>query len=110
MKTYKEFCELVNSYKKAFKKCNVNASMLCDLQNNYVITETITYKEGRKVSRHETKVISAEYFGNVLTAVLFFNDRIEKGYTMAGYLPVKLTAVSPDKKTRVIREYAYMCK
>jgi hypothetical protein len=110
MKTYTEFCELVNSYKKAFKKCNVNASVLCDLQNNYVITETITYKEGRKVSSRETKVISTEYFGNVLTAALFFNDRIEKAYTIAGYIPVKLTAVSPDKKTRVIREYTYTCK
>ena len=110
MKTYNEFHELVNSYKKAFKKCNVNASVLSDLQNNYIISETITYKEGRKVTSRETKVISAEYFGNVLTAVLFFNDRIEKGYTMAGYLPVKLTAISPDKKTRVIREYTYMCK
>ena len=96
--------------KKAFRKCNVNAGVLSDLQNNYIISETITYKEGRKISRHETKVISAEYFGNVLTAVLFFNDRIEKAYTIAGYIPVKLTAISPDKKTRVIREYAYMCK
>lgn len=34
-------------------------------------------------------------------------ERIERNYTCAGYAPVKLTSISPDKKQKTIRKFEY---
>lgn len=34
-------------------------------------------------------------------------ETVQKGYTCAGYVVVKLTSTSPDKETKVVREYKF---
>ena len=110
MKTYQDFENMVYRYNKEFKKCNVNASKLCELQEHYTITEKCTKKDGRKIVEQNEKVISAEWYANVITGIGFFHDRVEKAYTMPGYLAVRLTAKNPYSDERVIREYTFQPK
>lgn len=110
MKTYQDFENMVYRYNKEFKKCNINASKLCELQEHYTITEKYTKKDGRKIITQNEKVISAEWYANVITGIGFFHDRVEKAYTMAGYLAVRLTAKNPYSNERVIREYSFQPK
>jgi len=35
------------------------------------------------------------------------SETVERSYTSAGYLVTKLTSTSPDKQTKVIREYKF---
>lgn len=107
MRTYNDFADLVALYRNSFKKCNVTASTLCNLQSNYTITEKLTRKEGRKITQQKTENVSAEYFAYVIASVGFFHDRVEKAYTMPGYLSVKFTAKNPYANESVIREYAF---
>lgn len=107
MKTYQEFYQLVSSYKKSFDKCNVTASRLMDLQNNYTITETYTHKAGRKVIEKKTENVTAEFYANVISGCSFFNDRVSKAYTMAGYIAVRFSAKNPYANETVIREYTF---
>ena len=35
------------------------------------------------------------------------SETVQRSYTSAGYLVTKLTSVSPDRQTKVIREYKF---
>lgn len=110
MKTYQDFENMIYRYKSSFRKCNVNASKLCELQECYTITEMYTKKDGRKIVDQEEKEVSAEYFANVISSVGFFHDRIERAYAMPGYIAVRFTAKNPYSNERVIREYSFQPK
>lgn len=107
MKSFTEFQSLVNGYKKSFTKCNVTASRLMDLQNNYTITDTITKKAGRKIVSKETKTVAAEYYGNVVSGCSFFDYRVSKAYTMAGYIAVRFSAKNPYADETFIHEFTF---
>ena len=104
---FKDFKEVEQNYKKAFTKCNVTASKLYDLQENYTITETKTEYHGRRIVSQETETITAWSLACVVSGCGFFRDRVTKSYTMAGYIVTRLSAKSPDGITRVVREYKY---
>lgn len=54
-------------------------------------------------------VWTPENYNNNLSFVPVFGDRVEWGYTMAGYLPVKITSTRPDggKKSVFSIEFLY---
>jgi len=104
------FTEIVNRYPKEFKKAGVNANILGDLDRNYEITESVTELNGRKVVFSTTNTINAEYYANSISAIGWFKDRVTRSYTMAGYIATRLSALSPDKKTRIVREYRFNYK
>lgn len=110
MKTYTDFDNMIYRYKSSFKKCNVNASKLCELQECYTITEKKIVKHGRKITSQEEEIVSAEYYANVISSIGFFHDRVEKAYAMPGYLAVRFTAKNPYSDERVIREYTFQPK
>lgn len=108
--SYPALCDTVSRYKKPFKKCNLTAGKLDDLQKNYIIRETITKKENGKVIKEETKIIDIEYYINVISSAAFFHDHVTLSYSIAGMLPYRLKAISPDKSITVCRYYDYECK
>lgn len=110
MKTYTDYESIISRYNKEFKKCNVSASKLCELQECYIITEKYTKKDGRKVTEQEEKTVSAEWYANVISSIGFFHDRVEKGYAMPGYLALRFTTKNPYTNERIIREYSFQPK
>ena len=60
----------------------------------------------------ETKqeVIKFEEYFNYISSVDFFRglggtERVTQGYTFAGYIPVQLTSISPEKNIKIIRKF-----
>ena len=64
----------------------------------------------RKSDSEETSEIEFNEYFNYLSSVEFFKnlggtERVEKGYTISGYVPTKLTSISPNKDTKIIRSF-----
>lgn len=108
-KEYAWFKDIEKQYSKEFKRAGITADKLYSLQEYYTITETKTEYRGtsRKPVSEETEIITAYNLACIVSGIGFFNDRIGKNYTMAGYMPVRLTAVSPDKSRKIVRRYDY---
>lgn len=83
-------------------------------------TQTITqtteryYKDGKawKLDDTETEAVDLKTVQRIADSVKFFrrlggSETLIKGYTCAGYNPVKLTSTSPDKTARTIRTFNY---
>lgn len=85
---------------------------------NYVIlmekktfTRTASGK-GWKSKPDEVKrsVFTPTQYNNFLSFVPIWNDRVEKSYTCAGYLPVKVTSTSPDGSTKSVAWFEFVYK
>ena len=106
--------EEFKGYKEEIKKCGLSLYDLDNIAANYKVTMTQeTYKKlGRKYfpkkpTETETQEISARQLACYLSSISFFNDRVEKNYTTAGYVVTKLTSISPDKEIKIIRKIRY---
>jgi hypothetical protein len=58
----------------------------------------------------EEKEIKFEEYFNYLSSIEFFKnlggyERVEKTYTYKGYIPTKLTSISPDKNIKIVRSF-----
>lgn len=60
----------------------------------------------------ERKQVDEEYYNNIFnkSTLSFFRslggtERVTKGYTIEGYIPVQLTSISPKKETKIIRKF-----
>lgn len=67
-----------------------------------------------KASDVEEKVIDDEFYRNMCDekALAFFrrlggSEVVERGYTCAGYLMVKLMSTSPSRDERIVREFTF---
>lgn len=76
-------------------------------------TETY-YKNGKawELGGTETEIVDLKTVERIADSVRFFRrlggtERIERGYTCAGYKPVKLTSTSPNKIGRTVRKFNY---
>ena len=106
--------EEFKGYKEEIKKCGLSLYDLDNIAVNYKITMTkeIYEKLGRKnfprkATETETVEINARQLACYLSSISFFNDRVEKNYTTAGYIATKLTCTSPDKEIKIIRRFKY---
>ena len=104
--------EIFKNYEKELKNFNLSLSDLDNMGNNYIIT--LTQKTFEKLGRKSfpikptedlIDIIPAEYYVNYLISVSFFHDRIKKAYTFLGFIPVELACISPDKQTRIVRQF-----
>jgi hypothetical protein len=84
---------------------------------------TITLNEIRQEKNPNTKttyltvyntveVISEQQYNNYINSIPFFrrlggSETVVRAYTCAGYKVYKLTSKSPDKQTKVIREFKF---
>ena len=74
-------------------------------------------KKGTKwvLENTEEEIISSSNYNNVFNSTQWFknlggSERVYKNYTCAGYIPTKLTSISPDKQIKIIRRYSFSSK
>ena len=65
--------------------------------------------KSKPVSAGKAEITEEEY-KNIIGSVSFFRnlggyERVIKGYTCEGYIPVRLISISPNKETKIIRYF-----
>ena len=58
----------------------------------------------------DKEIISPKKFELIISSIPFFRDlggseRVTKGYTVAGYIPVELSSISPSRETKIVRSF-----
>ena len=56
------------------------------------------------------EIISPKKFELIISSIPFFRDlggseRVTKGYTVAGFIPVELSSISPSRETKIVRSF-----
>ena len=102
------------------KKINMyglNESILKGLEEYKITLTTERYERtssGKSWKKNPVEsnksIINSENFKNIISSIPFFrnlggSERVTKGYTIAGYIPVELSSTSPDKKTKIVRKF-----
>lgn len=64
----------------------------------------------KKPVNEETKEIQFEEYFNYISSVEFFKslggyERVETAYTITGCVPYRLTSISPNKETKIVRVF-----
>ena len=84
------------------------------MEKNIKMVEKRYFKEGSQWELAESRQenITKENYLNIINSCKFFRDlggieRLTKGYTYVGYVPVKLNSISPDKKEKIVREFSF---
>ena len=84
------------------------------MEKNIKMIEKRYYKAGSQWKLLESKEenISKENYLNIINSCKFFRnlggyERLTKSYTYAGYIPVELNSISPDKKEKVVRSFTF---
>ena len=79
----------------------------------YEVTTTKYYKVGgkwhEKTEEKTVETVPGNYYMNMIDAIPFFrnlggSERVQMGYTLAGYIPTQLSSISPDGKEKVLRK------
>ena len=102
------------------KKINMyglNESTLRGLENYKITLITKRYEKtssGKSWKKNPVEtnkeVISPKKFELIISSIPFFRDlggseRVTKGYTIAGYIPVELSSISPSRETKIVRSF-----
>ena len=102
------------------KKINMyglNESTLRGLENYKITLITKRYEKtssGKSWKKNPVEtneeVITPKKFELIISSIPFFRDlggseRVTKGYTVAGYIPVELSSISPERKTKIVRSF-----
>lgn len=102
------------------KKINMyglNESVLRELENYKITLITKKYEKtssGKSWKKNpvetEEEVISPKKFELIISSIPFFRDlggseRVTKGYTVAGFIPVELSSISPSRETKIVRSF-----
>ena len=102
------------------KKINMyglNESVLKGLEQYKITLTTERYEKtssGKSWKKNPVEsnksIINSENFKNIISSIPFFRnlggfERVTKGYTIAGYIPVELSSISPDKKIKIVRKF-----
>lgn len=78
-----------------------------------------TLKAGTKTAykevETESKEITETEYNNIVNSCKFFRrlggtETLQRAYTSAGYKATKLTSKSPDRQTKVIRKFNFICE
>ena len=85
--------------------------------NPYYAYEVITtkyYKIGskwhEKTEERTVETVPGNYYMNIIDAIPFFrnlggSERVQMGYTLAGYIPTQLSSISPDGTEKIVRKF-----
>jgi hypothetical protein len=107
---YIEFC------KKFHRTLKRYPGMECTYNPHYAyeVTTTKYYKVGskwhEKTEEKTVETVPGNYYMNIIDAIPFFrnlggSERVQMGYTLAGYIPTQLSSISPDGKEKVLRKF-----
>ena len=102
------------------KKINMyglNESTLRGLENYKITLITKKYERtssGKSWKKNpvetDEEVISPKKFELIISSIPFFrnlggSERVTQGYTVAGYIPVELSSISPSRETKIVRSF-----
>ena len=102
------------------KKINMyglNESVLKGLEQYKITLTTERYERtssGKSWKKNPVEsnesIINSENFKNIITSIPFFrglggSEKVTKGYTIAGYIPVELSSISPSRETKIVRSF-----
>ena len=83
-------------------------------KKNIKMVEKRYYKAGKswRLAEVTEENISKENYLNFINSCKFFRnlggyERLTKGYTYVGYVPVELNSISPDKQEKIIRSFEF---
>ena len=107
---YIEFC------KKFHRTLKRYPGMECAYNPHYAyeVTTTKYYKVGskwhEKTDEKTVETVPGNYYMNMIDAIPFFrnlggSERVQMGYTLAGYIPTQLSSISPDGKEKILRKF-----
>lgn len=107
---YIEFC------KKFHRTLKRYPGMECTYNPHYAyeVTTTKYYKVGgkwhEKTEEKTVETVPGNYYMNMIDAIPFFrnlggSERVQMGYTLAGYIPTQLSSISPDGKEKILRKF-----
>lgn len=80
----------------------------------YEVTTTKYYKVGNKwhekTEEKTVETVPGNYYMNLIDAIPFFrnlggSERVQMGYTLAGYIPTQLSSISPYGKEKIVRKF-----
>lgn len=83
----------------------------------YRCTTTKYYKIGGKWHEAENgtsvEIVPGNYYLNTVASIPVFrglggSERVTMGYTCAGYIPVQVSSISPDRKEKIVRRFKPM--
>ena len=95
----------------------LNESTLKGLEQYKIILTTERYEKttsGKSWKKNPVEsnesIINLENFKNIISSIPFFrnlggSERVTKGYTIAGYIPIELSSISPNKETKIVRRF-----
>ena len=112
--------EEFTQYNKAMAKWNVYGSTLDDIARHVesgkleIIMTEKRYEKGnlkgfpRKPMQETKETITARNYACYISSIDFFNDKVTQGYTLVGYIPTELKAISwGDGDIKVIRSFHF---
>ena len=102
--------------KKFHRTLKAYPGMECTYNPHYVyrVETTKFYKVGtkwhEKTEEKTVETVPGHYYMNMIDAIPFFrnlggSERVQMGYTLAGYIPVQLSSISPDGKEKIVRKF-----
>lgn len=102
--------------KKFYSTLKRYPGMECTYNPHYAyrIETTKYYKIGskwhEKTDERTVETVPGHYYMNMIDAIPFFrnlggSERVQMGYTLAGYIPVQLSSISPDGKEKILRKF-----
>ena len=102
--------------KKFHRTLKTYPGMECTYNPHYTyeVTTTKYYKVGskwhEKTDEKTVETVPGHYYMNMIDAIPFFrnlggSERVQMGYTLAGYIPTQLSSISPDGKEKILRKF-----
>ena len=83
-------------------------------KKNIKMVEKRYYKAGKswRLAEVTEENISKGNYLNFINSCKFFRnlggyERLTKGYTYVGYVPIELNSISPDKQEKIIRSFEF---
>ena len=110
--TYAEFREAyrwtVKHYPDAINMLEVDTFLRLELVKYERPAQNTRWIE----TSREMELVDARNYMNIVDAVPFFrswggSERVECGYTYAGYVPTKVVSISPDKLSKTSRRFIF---
>ena len=102
--------------KKFHRTLKAYPGMECAYNPHYTyrVETTKYYKVGtkwhEKTEEKTVETVPGHYYMNIIDAIPFFrnlggSERVQMGYTLAGYIPVQLSSISPNGTEKIVRKF-----
>jgi hypothetical protein len=107
------YIEFVKKFHRTLKRY---PGMECAYNPHYAyeVTTTKYYNVGNKwhekTEEKTVETVPGNYYMNMIDAIPFFrnlggSERVQMGYTLAGYIPTQLSSISPDGTEKIVRRF-----